>query len=55
MNGHGVLNIYIPNDKWEPIELQIDSKHINYYTNEDIKTILTKEKFAQMQYNFEEE
>ena len=45
VNGFEVLDIHIPRDLWEPIEIKIDSRCINFILAEDIKTILTKESY----------
>lgn len=47
VNGSKVLDIHIPRDTWEPIEITIDSKTINYITPDDIQTILTREQYEQ--------
>ena len=44
VNGIKVLDIHIPRDIWEPIEIRVDSRYTNFILAEDIKTILTKEK-----------
>lgn len=38
-----VLDIHIPRDIWEPIEIRVDSRYMNFILAEDIRTILTKE------------
>ena len=43
VNGMEVLDIHIPRDIWEPIEIRVDSRYINFILAKDIKTILTKE------------
>ena len=43
VNGMQVLDIYKPRDLWEPIEIRVDSRCMNFILTEDIKTILTKE------------
>ena len=43
VNGIKVLDIHIPRDIWEPIEIRVDSRYTNFILAEDIKTILTKE------------
>ena len=50
VNGMEVLEIYTPRDLWEPIEIRVDSRYMNYLTSEDIKTILTKEQFKNAMY-----
>ena len=45
VNGMQVLDIYKPRDLWEPIEIRVDSRYINFILSEDIKTILTKEQY----------
>ena len=45
VNGMEVLDIHIPRDIWEPIEIRADSRYTNFILAEDIKTILTKEQF----------
>ena len=49
VNGYEVLDIRIPRDFWEPIELIVDSKCINFITLDELKTIVTKEQFESMQ------
>ena len=45
VNGMEVLDIYKPRDLWEPIEIRVDSRYINFILAEDIKTVLTKESY----------
>ena len=45
VNGMEVLDIHIPRDIWEPIEIRVDSRYTNFILAEDIETILTKEQF----------
>lgn len=45
INGMEVLDIHKPRDLWEPIEIRVDSRYINFILAEDIKTILTKEQY----------
>ena len=45
VNGMQVLDIYKPRDLWEPIEIRVDSRCMNFILTEDIKTILTKEQY----------
>lgn len=45
VNGMEVLDIHKPRDLWEPIEIRVDSRYTNFILAEDIKTILTKEKY----------
>lgn len=50
VNGFEVLDIHIPRDLWEPIEIKVDSRCMNFILAEDIKTILTKEQMEANQY-----
>lgn len=50
VNGMEVLEIYTPRDLWEPIEIRVDSRYMNYLTSEEIKTIVTKEQFKNVMY-----
>lgn len=50
VNGMEILDIYIPRDKWDPIELRVDSRYTNFILADEIKTILTKEQFKQNSY-----
>ena len=50
VNGMEILDIYIPRDKWDPIELRVDSRYTNFILADEIKTILTKEQFEQNLY-----
>ena len=43
VNGMKVLNIHIPRDTWEPIEIGVDSRCMNFILADEIRTILTKE------------
>lgn len=45
VNGMEVLDIHKPRDLWEPIEIRVDSRYTNFILAEDIKTILTKERY----------
>lgn len=47
VNGSEVLDIHIPRDTWDPIEITTDSKTINYIMPDDIQTILTREQYEQ--------
>ena len=55
VNGREVLDKYIPKDIWEPIELRIDSKYMNFIISDEIKSIVTKEQFAQAEYKIKED
>lgn len=50
VNGMEILDIYIPRDKWDPIELRVDSRYTNFILADEIKTILTHEQFEQNSY-----
>lgn len=43
VNGMQVLDVYKPRDLWEPIEIRVDSRYMNFILAEDIQKILTKE------------
>ena len=43
VNGRQVLDVYKPRDLWEPIEIRVDSRYMNFILAEDIQKILTKE------------
>lgn len=45
VNGMEVLDIHIPRDIWEPIEIRVDSRCMNFILAEDIKTIQTRESY----------
>lgn len=53
VNGMEVLDIHKPQDKWEPIEVRVDSRCINFILADEIKTILTKEQFEQNCYKLD--
>ena len=53
VNGIEVLDIYKPRDLWEPIELRINDKHINFLIKDDIKSIVTKEMYKNIEYRLE--
>ena len=55
VNGMEVLDIHIPRDIWEPIEIRADSRYTNFILAEDIKTILTKESYMANCYKVGEE
>ena len=55
VNGMEVLDIHKPRDLWEPIEIRVDSRYTNFILAEDIKTILTKEKYMANCYKVGEE
>lgn len=55
VNGMEVLDIHIPRDMWEPIEIRADSRYTNFILAEDIKTILTKESYMANCYKVGEE
>lgn len=53
VNGYEILDIYVSKDNWEPIEIKIDSKGYKFLFKENIKTILTKEKYERECYTVE--
>lgn len=55
VNGMEVLDIYKPRDLWDPVEIRVDSRYINFILADEIKTILTKEQMASIEYRVEEE
>lgn len=55
VNGMEVLDIHKPRDLWEPIEIRVDSRYTNFILAEDIKTILTKERYMANCYKVGEE
>ncbi len=54
VNGLEVLDIYIPSDLWDTIEIRVNDKYTNFITPEDIKSIVTKEQFKLCEYRLEE-
>lgn len=51
VNGYEVMNIYKPRDIWEPIEIEIDSKCTRCFLASEIKSIVTKEQFKEMEFS----
>ena len=50
VNGKEVMNVYIPNDLWEPIEIEVDSKFVKYFLVDEIESIVTKQQFERNEY-----
>lgn len=55
VNGCEVLDIHIPRDIWDPVEIRINSRYANFLLADEIKTIVTKEQMASIEYRVEEE
>lgn len=47
VNGCEVLNIHIPRDIWEPIEIEISDRYLNFILEDEIKTVLTHEQYKE--------
>lgn len=54
-NGCEVLDIHIPRDIWDPVEIRINSRYANFLLADEIKTIVTKEQMASIEYRVEED
>ena len=54
VNGHEVMNVYVPNDIWEPIEIEVNDRVAKHLLKDEIKTIVTKEQMKSVEYKIEE-
>ncbi len=55
VNGCQVMGIYVPRDTWEPIQINVDSQTIKYFIQDEIKSIVTKERFENSKYILKKE
>lgn len=53
VNGCEVLDIHIPRDIWDPVETRINSRYTNFLLADEIKSIVTKEQMASIEYRVE--
>ena len=54
VNGCEVMNIYIPNDVWDCIEIEINDKNRRCFLTCEIKSIVTREQFLESEYKVNE-
>lgn len=55
VNGELITSIYDENKEDEQIQIEVNNQgNYTYYINEDIKTIVTKQQFSQMEYRLED-